>query len=490
MTKTMTAQRFLPLLSLSLCLGLGLSSCRKDEPTPKEETHTTTPSTKPQGTQEATIAISLSGRTTSYFSFLKHQTLKLSAEEAKASKDWDIAFRGLNGLTNSGDNGSGNVAVLRTETTDFDGLVNVTPFLDKAYTWTSDATISVTVLDRMPPREEPGTYNKLLVEAYSFDNEVHPPRVLVSSNVYIVRTAAGDYVKLQLLEVSSAYDSYKVRYAYLGTTGQNKLSPTTPSTPVAPVAPKVAGEAHVAVASPGGLEAALQGEDLAQLSKLIVSSGTLNQKDLDFVTKSLKVTEIDLSEATLSLGAEDAGFYNNSSLKTIIAPKNIERTESKWFSNTLATSIVFPGTQLKYFGGAVYNEKLKSIVLPSSVVELGEGAFANSNYEQITLSTSLKLIPANAFKSCRRLTQLTIPAGVKEIKPYAFANCPKLAKITFLCPAPTFSRNEEDEHAFEGYAYNEADPTFIVPKGTKAAYLKALEISERSLLGQRFEEAE
>ena len=183
-----------------------------------------------------------------------------------------------------------------------------------------------------------------------------------------------------------------------------------------------------------GLEAALKGQDLEQLTKLTVRSGALNQADLDYVTKSLKIEAIDLSAATLRLGDEDKGFYGNSTLKKITAPADIEKTQKDWFSNTLATEIIFPGNKLKSFGGAVYNEKLKSITLPNSVEEIGAAAFANSNFESITLSTSLKSIPTEAFKGCRRLTKLTIPTSVTEIKDNVFTGCAQLKETPSSAP--------------------------------------------------------
>ena len=68
------------------------------------------------------------------------------------------------------------------------------------------------------------------------------------------------------------------------------------------------------------MEAALKGQDLEQLTKLTVRSGVLNQADLDYVTKSLKIEAIDLSAATLRLGDEDKGFYGNSTLKKNHSP--------------------------------------------------------------------------------------------------------------------------------------------------------------------------
>lgn len=263
----------------------------------------------------------------------------------------------------------------------------------------------------------------------------------------------------------------------------------TPAPVVQPETPKVPGEARVAVSKAGGLEAALKGEDLEKLTKLVVTSGSLNQTDLAYITQSLKIEEIDLTNATLSLQEEDKGFYNNSTLKKIIAPANLEKTQQAWFSNTLATELIFPGNKLHFFGGASYNEKLKSIILPNSVEELGETPFSNSNFESITLSSSLKVIPAGAFKNCRRLTKLVIPASVTEIRDNVFSGCSLLKEVVFLCPAPKFTTNDYDENAFEGYDYS-IDPTFTVPKGTKEAYFNALGLGPRAQLAKRFVEAE
>ncbi len=266
--------------------------------------------------------------------------------------------------------------------------------------------------------------------------------------------------------------------------------PEDPKPPVPqPEAPKAAGEARIEVAKAGGLEAALKGEDLEKLTKLVVTSGSLNQADLNFITKSLKIQELDLTTATLSLTDDDKGFDGNSTLKKIIAPANLEKTQKDWFSNTMATEFVFPGNKLRVFGGAVYNEKLKSIVLPNSVEELGDSPFSNSNFESITLSSSLKVIPAEAFKGCRRLTKLVIPASVIEIKDNVFTGCSLLKDVIFLCPAPKFTPSDIDENAFDGYDYS-IDPKFTVPKGTKADYLKALGLPANSRGAKRFVEAE
>ena len=266
--------------------------------------------------------------------------------------------------------------------------------------------------------------------------------------------------------------------------------PEDPKPPVPqPEAPKAAGEARIEVAKAGGLEAALKGEDLEKLTKLVVTSGSLNQADLNFITKSLKIQELDLTTATLSLQDDDKGFDGNSTLKKIIAPANLEKTQKDWFSNTMATEFVFPGNKLRVFGGAVYNEKLKSIVLPNSVEELGDAPFSNSNFESITLSSSLKVIPAEAFKGCRRLTKLVIPASVIEIKDNVFTGCSLLKDVIFLCPAPKFTPSDIDENAFDGYDYS-IDPKFTVPKGTKADYLKALGLPANSRGAKRFVEAE
>jgi len=63
-------------------------------------------------------------------------------------------------------------------------------------------------------------------------------------------------------------------------TPRQEQKPAQPTTPVVqPEEPAAPDEARVAVAEPGGLEAALKGQDLEQLTKLTVRSGALNQAD-------------------------------------------------------------------------------------------------------------------------------------------------------------------------------------------------------------------
>ena len=250
------------------------------------------------------------------------------------------------------------------------------------------------------------------------------------------------------------------------------------------------GEVRVDFIQAGNLETILKDTDREKLTKLVVSSGMLNQADLDYITKSLKIQELDLASATLSLKDDEKGFYSNSTLKKIIAPANLEKTQQAWFSNTLATELIFPGNKLHFFGGASYNEKLKSITLPNSVEELGEKAFEGGSFETITLSSKLKTIPAETFKSCRNLTQITIPASITEVGSLAFKGCNKLKSIIFLCPAPKFTTNADEENAFTDYDYSEIEPTIIVPKDTKATYLTALGIGPRGKLAKLITEAE
>ena len=250
------------------------------------------------------------------------------------------------------------------------------------------------------------------------------------------------------------------------------------------------GEVRVDFIQAGNLETILKDTDREKLTKLVVSSGMLNQADLDYITKSLKIQELDLTSATLSLKDDEKGFYSNSTLKKIIAPANLEKTQQAWFSNTLATELIFPGNKLHFFGGASYNEKLKSITLPNSVEELGEKAFEGGSFETITLSSKLKTIPAETFKGCRLLTQITIPASITEVGSLAFKGCNKLKSIIFLCPAPKFTTNADEENAFTDYDYSEIEPTIIVPKDTKATYLTALGIGPRGKLAKLITEAE
>ncbi len=229
--------------------------------------------------------------------------------------------------------------------------------------------------------------------------------------------------------------------------------------------------------------------DRKKVTKLIIQSGGLSQADLTYIRYHFLVKELDLTTASLSLADTDEGFYNNSTITKLILPAELTHIPARWLSNTMISEFIFPGSKLRIFGGAPYNDKLRHLVLPNSVEELGEDAFTLSGLETIVLSTALKRISPKAFKWCSHLTTLTIPASVTEIGHQAFAQCARLKSITFQGEAPKFTTNGEGQHAFSGYNFSANKPIITIPKGSKDRYLKALGWSASSPEAQYFVEA-
>ena len=254
------------------------------------------------------------------------------------------------------------------------------------------------------------------------------------------------------------------------------------------------GVVRITNLAPGGLASTfhknnVNDADRKKVTKLIIQSGGLSQADLTYIRYHFLIKELDLTTASLSLTDADEGFYNNSTITKLILPAELMHIPARWLSNTMISEFIFPGSKLRIFGGAPYNDKLRHLVLPNSVEELGEDAFTLSGLETIVLSTALKRISPKVFKWCSHLTTLTIPASVTEIGHQAFAQCARLKSITFQGEAPKFTTNGQGQHAFSGYNFSTNKPIITVPKGSRDRYLKALGWSASSPEAQYFVEA-
>ena len=78
---------------------------------------------------------------------------------------------------------------------------------------------------------------------------------------------------------------------------------------------------------------------------------------------------------------------------------------------------------------------LTSVSIPYSVTNIDAEAFSGcGNLETVTFTNAnesqLKIIKANAFANCVKLSSITLPEGVEEIYDYAFVNCSALVYAT------------------------------------------------------------
>ncbi|WP_373733486.1 leucine-rich repeat protein [Bacteroides heparinolyticus] len=426
---------------------------------------------KPVGTQNVELKVGDAKSDFAYFSFATNKIVSLSNEEAKTSKKWDIAFSGLNGRSNSGTSGEGNAAVFHTDTEDFDGILNASPYIEQSSHWVVDAYQEVTSYKKMPPGKVRGAFNKALVGSwYTFDLSSMPPKINVSKDVYIVRTALGDYVKLQFVSAtfSGLMPTIEFKFAYIGTEGTNTATPKLRD-----------GEVRVANLIAGGLEEALKDQVANKIKILTIQSGNIKQKDLNYVTNKLTaLEEIDLTDATFNLDVYENCFKDNNTLKKVIAPKNLRETGFGWFSYmSQVEEIIFPGNALHKIGGCAMNPKLKKVVVPQSVEVMDEQCFMASGIESFVVPEKVTIVPSNAFALCRNLKEVTFPKGLIQLGGYALYYCDKLEKAIFMGSVPPsygeispFGNNTWEK---DGKEYCR----IYVPKGALKDYLEKWEKS-------------
>ncbi len=71
-----------------------------------------------------------------------------------------------------------------------------------------------------------------------------------------------------------------------------------------------------------------------------------------------------------------------------------------------------------------------STIVPDGVKTIASYSFYNTGITKADLPASVMTIGENAFRDCRKLTEVTIPKGVAEISQHAFYGCNGLTKLT------------------------------------------------------------
>lgn len=167
------------------------TSCdKKDDPTSSPESmakrHTQSRATK-------------YGNDWVYFSFESGKEVAGINEENRAQRlDWDIAFNRYNIRTNSGTSGKGKGGVIDTGKKQFKEVKNAP---ESGYVVDEKAMIMFgfgKMMQGGKPEMGESTLNKVLKGAIEIDTSNPPPKYIVSEHVYIVKTANGKYVKMQV----------------------------------------------------------------------------------------------------------------------------------------------------------------------------------------------------------------------------------------------------------------------------------------------------
>ena len=183
---------------LSLVFGaLTLASCSRDDN--NEVTPNVTDNSK-----EATVDASASG-TWKYFSFEKGK--EVTVTDPKNDLTWDIAFQRYYIKTNSGVSGKGNGGVFKTDSKDI-STVKQAP--TSGYTADKKGTAQL----GYPPVDTELSYNSIISGGMKSVNGyvAYDPALAaqgkspytVNKWVYVVKTAKGEYVKLQVVDYLDA----------------------------------------------------------------------------------------------------------------------------------------------------------------------------------------------------------------------------------------------------------------------------------------------
>lgn len=109
------------------------------------------------------------------------------------------------------------------------------------------------------------------------------------------------------------------------------------------------------------------------------------------------------------IGIQSNAFRNNTNLKKITIPSNIEVIGASAFAGCTA---------------------LTEIVIPESVTKIEESTFSDcTSLRGIRIHGKIKTVGSNAFAGCIALTDLTIENGVTEIGAFAFDRCTGLVSV-------------------------------------------------------------
>lgn len=196
----------LKLLLTIASIGLILSSCSDDD-TPQ----------LPGGVNEMKFVNATSYSEWTYFSFDQGDTIRVTNPATDLS--WDIAFHRGDVKLNGGASGKGLAEAINMNTTDWNAVATAPKSgykKDEVGTITTAFTGVGIETDEQPFSQELATW-------LTIDTSNPPPVYTYHNWIYVVKTASGKYVKLQIYDYKSAknagaYISFKYQYNESGAT--------------------------------------------------------------------------------------------------------------------------------------------------------------------------------------------------------------------------------------------------------------------------------
>lgn len=191
------------ILAITLSLMV-LTQCSKDQTHKGDDSKTVTLSRKTDY-----------GNDWIYFSFSKGAEVQVSEENHLEDMTWDIAFNRDNVRTNGGKSGMGKGGAYDTGAEDF----------NKEFEALEDSKLTLDIEGEIAALKEGDTvyptgtvqssFNEVLNDGIVFRVTSSGPAYDISKNVYIVRTANGEYVKLLFVSYHNAEgESGTVNFKY------------------------------------------------------------------------------------------------------------------------------------------------------------------------------------------------------------------------------------------------------------------------------------
>lgn len=252
-------------------------------------------------------------------------------------------------------------------------------------------------------------------------------------------------------------------------------------------------------------------------------NGTPSSDDLATLKTLTKLTELDLSETTLTTLPNQA-FADMKFLTWVTLPAKLEAIGNRTFLSCWRLRDMTVPTTLKSIdeyafwtcisldhailpegvtvGSGVYSGSgVKSVVLPKSMTEIPYNIFSNCNELAHIQFSKQEIIGESAFENCRSLTTITLPEGVKRMNDFCFGsctgltsanlpstltlvlrpfgNCKNLKELTCLTFAPPYPNGV----TIAGDFYGNVDATLRVPKLSVASYQEAVRWKEFDVVG-------
>ncbi len=198
-------------------------------------------------------------------------------------------------------------------------------------------------------------------------------------------------------------------------------------------------QVYMEMEKPGTLASFVDFSHSGSYKKICVKSETgLNGDDFNTLRNAtLAVEEADLSEVGMLTGLPDGVFAGQTTLRSIILPKTIQRIGSHAFAGSRIEKIVFAGSkpELQEIGASAFEgcSELQEIPLSEKLTVIGEKAFAHAftggsfTVADLSGATALNTISAGAFEGCNTLTELKLPVNLVEIGDGAFRECYNLS---------------------------------------------------------------